>query len=176
MTKNLTSTIRIAGLHDAEAIARVHICSWQKMYKEFIPEEILTNLSLIERTQQWIEWIKEEATVLILEVPQQVIGFASIGAFRDANKEHTFGEISAIYLHPDYWRKGLGTQLCRAALAELIKLGYKKVGLWVLEDNTQARKFYEALGFELSDATKFEEFYAGSALLKEVLYIKELVP
>lgn len=174
MTRNVTPKLRIAESRDAEAIARVHICSWQKMYKEFIPEEILKNLSLDERAQQWATLINQGVKVLLLEVAQCIIGFASICAFRDINPDNSIGEISAIYLHPDYWRMGLGTQLCVAAMSELVTLGCEKVALWVLEDNIQARGFYEALGFELSESTKLEEFYEGGALLKEVLYVKTL--
>ncbi|CAM4399812.1 MAG: Mycothiol acetyltransferase [Legionella sp.] len=173
MNKNITA-IRIATIQDAEAISQVHICSWQKMYKEFIPEEVLKNLSLSERTQQWSELINQNVRVLICEMEQQLVGFASICAFRGNSAQSAFGEISAIYLHPDYWRMGLGSQLCLAAMSELVELGYKKVGLWVLEENSQARSFYEALGFKLSESAKFEEFYEGGALLKEVLYVKTL--
>lgn len=174
MIKNVTSNIRTATLDDAEAIAQIHICSWQKMYRDFIPEIILQNLSLKERTQQWRDLIGQEAKVLIIEINNQIVGFASICPFRDFSADSSMGEISAIYLHPDYWRKGLGTQLCLAAISELANQGYKKILLWVFEDNTQARKFYDALGFEATSSTKLAEFYEGGALLKEILYQKIL--
>ncbi|KTD54302.1 GNAT family acetyltransferase [Legionella sainthelensi] len=167
-----TSKIRTAALEDAAAIAQIHISSWQKMYKDFIPETILQNLSLQDRTQQWHDLIMQHVKVLIIEINQQIVGFASIGTFHNFGTDGSMGEIKAIYLHPDYWRKGLGTQLCTAAISELTKLGYKKVLLWVFEDNHQARKFYDALGFEVTSSTKLEEFYEGGALLKEVLYQK----
>ncbi|KTD09070.1 GNAT family acetyltransferase [Legionella gratiana] len=173
MTQYVTPKIRTATLEDAEAIAKIHIHSWQKMYKDFIPETILQNLSLNERTLQWHDLIKQHVKVLIIEINHQIVGFASIGAFHNFGVDDgSMGEIKAIYLHPDYWRKGLGTQLCLAAISELAKLGYKKVLLWVFEDNIQARKFYDALGFEVTSSTKLEEFYDGGALLKEVLYQK----
>ncbi|KTC90629.1 GNAT family N-acetyltransferase [Fluoribacter dumoffii] len=175
MIKNYsTPNIRTATLEDAEAIAQIHICSWQKMYRDFIPEIILQNLSLEERTQQWYDLIKQEVKVLVLEIENQIIGFASICPFRNFSEDNSMGEISAIYLHPDYWRKGFGTQLCKAAISELTNQGYKKILLWVFEDNIQARKFYDALGFEATSSTKLEEFYEGGALLKEVLYQKIL--
>lgn len=174
MIKNLTSNIRTATLHDAEAIAQIHICSWQKMYRDFIPEIILQNLSLKERTQLWRNLIEREVKVLIMEINNQIVGFASICPFRDFSADNSMGEISAIYLHPDYWRRGLGTQLCLAAISELANQGYKKILLWVFEDNIQARKFYDALGFEATSSTKLEEFYEGGALLKEILYQKTL--
>ncbi|MBA2653013.1 MAG: GNAT family N-acetyltransferase [Tatlockia sp.] len=174
MSNNPTAVIRIATLKDAKSIAKVHIRSWQKMYKEFIPESILKDLSLIERTQKWESLIEKGVKVLVIEMDQSIIGFASVCPLRDAGADILSGEISAIYLHPNHWRKGLGSQLCLAAIAELELLGYKKVCLWVLEDNTQARKFYENLNFEVKDSTKLEEFYEGGALLTQVLYQRKL--
>lgn len=172
MIKHVSPKIRTASVEDAEAIAQIHIYSWQKMYRDFIPETILQNLSLQERTQQWYDLLKRYVKVLIIETNNQLVGFASIGVFDDFDADGSMGEIKAIYLHPDYWRKGLGTQLCLAALSELAALGYRKVLLWVFEDNIQARKFYDALGFEATSSTKLEEFYEGGALLKEILYQK----
>ena len=166
--------IRVATEADAEAMALVHIRSWQKAYEQYIPDSILSTLSVPERTQQWCELIKTGVTVLVLEMNSQVIGFASICAFRDGGEGSLCGEISTMYLHPDYWRKGFGTKLCSAAMAELFNMGYKEVLLWVLADNNQARKFYENIGFQAQAKTKLEEFYDGGSLLSEVLYKKRL--
>ena len=168
------SSIRAAMEFDAEAIASVHICSWQKAYEQYIPESILSNLSVSERSQQWYSLLKEGVIILVLETNNQLIGFASICEFRDRDKGNLSGEISAIYLHPDYWRNGLGTKLCQAALTELSKAGHKEALLWVLADNTQARLFYENQGFQATNETKLEEFYDGGALLMEILYKKVL--
>ncbi|MGC1182096.1 N-acetyltransferase family protein [Legionella sp.] len=170
MTKNLTPHIRIAQLKDAEIIALIHVHSWQKMYKEFIPETILKDLSLKDRTQQWHDLLKKEVKVFLIEIANQTVGFVSISPFHEGNTDSLMGEISALYLQPDYWHMGLGAKLCLAALAELANQGYKKVFLWVLEANAQARRFYEALGFVGTTSTKLKEFYEGSALLQEILY------
>lgn len=172
--KNLTHHIRPATVDDAEAIAVNHILSWQGMYKEFIPESILKELSIPERTQQWRDLINQNIKVLVVELADKIVGFASICPFRDDVGDGVNGEISAIYLHPDYWRLGLGTKLCLAALDELSMSGYKIIYLWVLSDNHQARKFYQSLGFEATDSTKMEEFYHGGALLEETLYKRVL--
>ncbi|KTD24834.1 GNAT family acetyltransferase [Legionella maceachernii] len=172
MNKRLNYSIRAATLRDAQAIAETHIRSWQGMYKEFIPESILNNLSIEEKTLQWQELLQQGIKVLVLEVEGNVIGFASVCRFRDSNADDSSGEISAIYLDPNYWRKGLGTKLCVAAISALEALGYKKIFLWVLEGNTQARKFYESLNFKATHSTKLEEFYEGGALLTEILYQK----
>ena len=174
MKDQLLSVIREADIDDAEAIAIIHICSWQEMYKDFIPESVLQNLSIKDRTQQWHDLIQQNVKVLVIEVEHNIVGFTSICSFRDSYQEGLHGEISTMYLHPKCWRKGLGTQLCKSALAELSKLNYQDVHLWVLSDNRQARNFYESLDFIPTDPTKMEEFYVGGALLEETLYKKTL--
>ena len=174
MSKNSTPVIRFAVFEDAEAIAINHIRSWQEMYKDFIPESILQNLSVQQRTQEWQDLINQGVKILVLEIDHKMVGFASICEFRDVKPDALNGEFSAIYLHPDHWRQGLGTQLCKIALSELSKLGFKSVYLWVLSDNLQARRFYESLGFVVTDYTRIEEFYEGGALLEEILYKKTL--
>lgn len=170
----INSSIRFANELDAGAIALVHIRSWQKAYEHYIPESILSTLSLSERTQQWQQLISAGVKVLILEANNKIAGFASVCTFRDADNDNKLGEISAIYLDPDYWRAGLGSQLCVAAMEELAKAGYREVLLWVMSDNIQGRLFYEKLGFQVTSKTRLEEFYEGGALLKELLYKKAL--
>ena len=170
----MTPTIRFAKDLDAEAIGLVHIRSWQKAYEQYIPESILNELSLSDRAHHWQTLISKGVTVLVMEVNNQIIGFASTSKFRDESIDNSSGEINAIYLAPQYWRNGYGVELCLAALSELTEAGYKKVLLWVMADNTQARLFYEKLGFQATSETKLEEFYEGGALLTEILYKKTL--
>ncbi|HAT1802590.1 TPA: GNAT family N-acetyltransferase [Legionella pneumophila] len=168
-------SIRKSTSLDAEAIASVHVHSWKKAYQQFIPEIVLNSLSIPERTQLWNELLNNGLTVLVLEIDNQIIGFASICTFRDGIEDNSKGEISAIYIHPNFWHQGFGKKLSLAALKTLKELGYTEALLWVLSDNHQARSFYEGMGFELlNDKSKLAEFYDGGALLKEVLYKKKL--
>ncbi|MFO2653297.1 GNAT family N-acetyltransferase, partial [Legionella pneumophila serogroup 1] len=67
----------------------------------------------------------------------------SICTFRDGIEDNSKGEISAIYIHPNFWHQGFGKKLSLAALKTLKELGYTEALLWVLSDNHQARSFYE---------------------------------
>lgn len=154
MDKLLTTTIRKALLQDAAAIASNHICSWQETYKEYIPASVLNSLSLKEKTEQWRALIKQKVDILVVEVEHEIVGFLSMCVFRDAKPNNNDGEISAIYLHPAYWRQGLGTKLCQIAFAELSKSGFKYVYVWVLSRNNGARVFYESLGFAMTQEKK----------------------
>lgn len=45
----------------------------------------------------------------------------TIGKCRDKDKDQTYGEIWGIYLHPDYYHKGIGTVLINWGIDELKK-------------------------------------------------------
>jgi GNAT superfamily N-acetyltransferase len=79
----------------------------------------------------------------------EAIGTASVCPARDETM-YDWGEIVSIYLLPEYFGRGFGKPLMEAAAAELKKTGYKFIYLWTLEENRQARKFYEKCGFSLS--------------------------
>lgn len=90
---------------------------------------------------------------------------------RDDDLDDTYGEIWGIYLLPSYWNKGFGTILMNWGINELSDRGYKGASLWVLEENLNARAFYEKLGFTCDGVIK--EIRLGT-ILKEVRYIKHI--
>lgn len=166
-------SIRFAEVSDAPAIALIHVTSWQKIYRGHIPDVVLDNLSVNQREQQWREFISNGVKVLVIERENNILGFASICSSRDADTDSNMcGEISAIYLHPEMWHQGLGRQLADAALFELEKMGFSEVIVWVLDENNQARKFYEALGFSVTGDTEVVT-YNQDVLLSEVRYRKK---
>ena len=62
----------------------------------------------------------------------------------------TGGEIVSLYLLPAYWRRGIGALLLKAAMARLRQRGFSDICLWVAEENSRARRFYETQGFVLA--------------------------
>ncbi len=51
---------------------------------------------------------------------------------------------------------------------ELHKLGFQDIFLWVLEENSRARKFYEKCGF--TSAGRSMEYEIGGKMLREMQY------
>lgn len=165
--------IRHAIASDARAIAKIHVSSWQVIYRGYMPDKVLDNLSIDERERLWKTLIEDNVGILVLEESKNLIGFVSFCPSRDQDVEPTnVAEISAIYLNPDSWRKGFGKLLCNAAIEELRKSGYHEVTLWVLDDNQQAKQFYEKMGFINSFDTKTDE--EDGCVLREVRYRKNL--
>jgi len=166
-------SIRKAITSDAAAIAKVHVESWQVTYRGHIPDEILDNLSVNEREKLWKSLLENNTCVFVLEEDHHLIGFVSMCASRDNDADPTqVGEISAIYIHPDKWRKGHGKLLLDTAINELIKLGYHEVSLWVLDSNQSAIRFYENVGFSKTSAVKVET--KSTYNLNEVRYRRQI--
>lgn len=148
-------TIRYANISDAKTLGEIHSKSWKAAYKHIVPDEILQNISP-EKRQKYFEkaltdgW--EEDAIIFKD--NEAVGLICIGKCRDADKTDTFGEIWGIYLLPEYWSIGIGSELINWGLNELRKRNYSKVTLWVLEENINARKFYEKIGFKHDGTVK----------------------
>lgn len=164
--------VRYADISDVRKLAQIHSSSWKKAYKGIIPDEVLENIT-IEKRQKYFQkaltdgW-EEDAIIFKDNDP---VGLICIGKCRDKDKLENYGEIWGIYLLPEYWGIGIGRKLINWGLDELSKRNYTKVTLWVLEENINARKFYERIGFNHDGTVK--EIEIGKKL-KEYRYEKAL--
>lgn len=156
---------KIKKSDDINAIGKIYEKSWKYAYNGIIPKDYLDSIS----GDSWLPHFEnKEMFSLVLLENDRFIGTSSYCKSR-SEEFSDFGEIVSIYLLPEYIGKGFGARLFEATLNELIRLGYKNVFLWVLEENTRARRFYESRNFKLSD--KFNFINIGGRNLKEVAYI-----
>lgn len=163
--------IREAEVKDAKDIATLHVKTWQHAYKGQIPDRILENLSVKDRTKHWKEKLMnpdENAKTFVAVVDSKIVGFSSSGPSRDKDANRTTGELYAVYIKSESWGKGLGSALLKRALEYLKKLGFKQATLWVLESNKPAREFYEKLGWKEDGKSKTE--MEGEFEMKEIRY------
>lgn len=143
----MTARVRTATLSDAPAIAHVHVQAWRETYRGLVPDSVLAGLSVERRVQAWSGMLAPEAEDLIVvaETDDGIIGFGAASRTRDALLA-TDGEITSIYLRERYKRQGLGRILFDHLMVRLRDRGCQSVGLWVLDANIAARRFYERLG------------------------------
>lgn len=161
--------VRPATVDDAPAIARVHVWSWRSAYRGLMPDEHLDSLDEATRSEGWSRLLESgSGHVLVAVIGEETVGFAASLASHDDDAEAGCGEVSAIYLLPEVWDRGLGRTLMDATLAGLAELGFAEVALWVLEGNERAIRFYETAGFRTDGAMKTDEF--GGHRLREVRY------
>ena len=179
--------VRPAVFEDAAAIATAHVRSWQVAYNGIVPEAFLDSLDIGERTTRWEQTLQREPSAtagknghatsahFVVERDGEVIGFASVGEYRDAPAADV-AELWAIYVHPDHARSGAGTALMEHATKQFVELGAVTAYLWVFRDNMTARSFYEKNGWSVVPesllAPQFVEI--GGERLAEVRYRVDL--
>ena len=156
--------LRWAVPSDAARLAEVHTRSWQDAYRGILPQEFLDSLSVERREAWWREKLEEGRKAHVLD-HDGIVGFCHAEA---SEAEDGWGEVYAIYLHPDAWGRGHGHTLLQAGLEYLKDSGFERALLWVLEDNFRARGFYESEGWDLS--RRFQILEIGGAQVTEVRY------
>ncbi|QAA33150.1 GNAT family N-acetyltransferase [Clostridium manihotivorum] len=166
------SMIRYATVDDFYILGTIHCNSWKVAYKDIVPKQFLDNITVEKRAAYFEKALREKTeTDAILFDTSEPVGFITFGKCRDKDKANDFGEIWGLYLLPNRWRKGYGKELMNFAIEALRNLGFKKVSLWVLEENLSAIRFYEKLGF-LFDGT-VKELNIGKAI-NECRYVKTI--
>jgi tRNA dimethylallyltransferase len=98
---------------------------------------------------RWKEALSDErANVIVAERGNRIVGVA-------AAKE---GWLDGLYVLPGEWGSGVAGWLHDAALQALVAAGATNARLWVLEDNTRARRFYERRGWRLDGSERVVPF------------------
>lgn len=161
---------RDATASDAAALARIDVAAWQAGYRGLMPDDFLAGLDEERSTARW-QWAfaKKPPLVLVVEHDGEVVGACRYGESRDADAAPCTGEVMALNVHPAAWRRGVGTELLQAVLERLRLLRFTAATLWVLDENSRARAFYEAAGFSKEGAERTETDLIGSPL-HEVRY------
>lgn len=143
-------TVRPATPRDAKAVAEIHVATWQAAYKDVMPEDYISKMTVEKRQAYWREAIEfSEPQLLVATEDEKVVGFVGYDRSRDANTRATVGEIWAIYVSPAYWGQGVGLALWDGARDGLKDEGCTQVTIWVLLRNERALQFCEhAAGFK----------------------------
>ncbi len=149
--------VRRAGAADAEPVARVHVASWEAAYADLIPEPARRQFDVTRRAMQWQRLLDGGARVWVAVEDDVVVGFVEVRG----------PEIPVLYLHPGWWRLGLGRTLLVTALRAIRTAGHERAWLWVLQDNEPAKAFYARLGGEHGTVRPVQ---VGDVVLTEMRY------
>ena len=79
--------------------------------------------------------------------------------------------LRTLYVVPSSWRSGIGSALHDLALVRLRDRGCSTAKLWTLEENWEARRYYEKRGWTLNGETRVVPFPPNPI---DVGYSKEL--
>lgn len=161
------SLVRWAIADDASGLAEVHVVAWQSAYRGILPGEFLAGLDRDARTRWWHSFIEGGGRVHVADA-DGVVGFC----LADTSADEGWGEILAIYVHPDHWGQGHGRELIRAGMSTLAAKGHERALLWVLEANERGRRFYERQGWTVGKPIRVEEI--GGVQVTELRYERDL--
>jgi ribosomal protein S18 acetylase RimI-like enzyme len=76
-------------------------------------------------------------------VEGKILGFATTRPSQEPDLPH-HGELTALYVDPDSWGRGIGVALVSAARAHLVSLSLRHAYLFTLVDNLRAQHFYKS--------------------------------
>lgn len=162
--------IRTADPSDAAKIAQTHSDSWNTRYRGILPDRLLDGTDPAGQTARWSRILQStvRGRFVLVAVAEdgEIAGLVSAGSCRSQTIDFD-SEVYAVYVAAKYWRLRLGLRLMAAAAQRLALFGHQDLMLWTLEDNLEARAFYERLG-GVEIGRMVEQM--GGASLREIGY------
>ena len=120
----------------------------QHIYQLGIDTGIATfEMSPPEMLKDWKEKINEELT-LVCETNNVIAGWITLSKVSNRSVYKGVGEVS-IYIHPDYKRKYIGTQLYNHFERKAKESGYWTIQAQLFTNNLASKSFFEDQGFRL---------------------------
>ncbi|HET6909962.1 MAG TPA: GNAT family N-acetyltransferase [Mycobacteriales bacterium] len=146
-----TLSLRAATPADAELVAALHAQSWRRHYRGAYADSFLDGDVVADRLQVWSERLTgpKDTQTIVAEDAGEAVGF--VHTILDADPVHG-ALLDNLHVSVAHQRRGIGRRLM-AGSAEFV-LGARPgsgLFLWVLEQNTNAQRFYAAVGGESAD-------------------------
>lgn len=161
--------IRKAIPGDEQVLAYIQTESWKAAFAGILSTEELERCTNLQKAEQMYHSVlRREGCNMAIELVDDLPHCIAAWGTNRCDLGNTVGELICIHSLQNNWAKGYGSAMMEYVLAQLQHANYESVILWVFEENTRARKFYEKHGFELTSQTKA---YNG---ITEVMYRKKL--
>jgi GNAT superfamily N-acetyltransferase len=161
---------RLATVNDAQELGQIHVASWRETYPGLVPDELIAALSAERRGHAWEQMLQRPESfgspVVYLAVEgRRTVGFGCCEMQRHEGMLSLGyqGDFSSIYVLKMAQGRGVGTRLIGLMADDLRSRGCASAGVWVLDRNERARRFYERLG-AVEIARKQEERPAGTLI------------
>lgn len=136
-------------------MATAAIAAWREGFRGIVPPEIdpVDAWRPARISERLRDPAYDERSILVAELGGEVAGLVVAGTSRDGDRAGE-GEVMALYVHPDHWRRGVGRALVDGAVAEIAASGHAEAIVWTLAESPRNIAFYEALGFALDGGSQ----------------------
>ena len=140
-------SIRCAEPDDAQLLAWARRCAWRTTYRGIYPDAWLDEYDLAAHTARERERLQQpnSRTWLLLD-GARCAGYYSFGAPRYGAYKDFALCLNALYLLPDYRRRGLGRELFARVRALARESGQSRFFCGCNLHNLPAQAFYRAMG------------------------------
>ena len=167
---------RQATSNDIVAIAALHAASWRFAYRGAYSDEYLDGPVEEDRLNVWQERLTNPSGnqyVVVAEEDGRMAGFAC--SFGESD-ERWGTLLDNLHVLQHWQRGGIGQRLV-SATAKWCAASHPGSGLylWVLENNSRARRFYEGIGGRAEDAKESPEPGGGTVLARRYVWSAEQV-
>lgn len=135
--------IRKATKDDAWQIADILVENWKIAYRGIIDSDYLDSMSVEERYQRELQRYQ---IYMVAVIGKEILGFTWNETVDD---EASDCEIIALYVRYAKRKSGIGRALFQNSIEFFKASGKKKMIIWCLKENDEARKFYEKMGGEV---------------------------
>jgi phosphinothricin acetyltransferase len=104
--------------------------------------------NLETRQKWWMEHPQQKYPILVAELDNKVVGYASLSAYRPGRRAFQQTVEISYYVHAEYQQRGLGSSLLTNILLKAAELNYKTVLAMLIESNLASIKLLERAGFQ----------------------------
>lgn len=139
----------------------VNGAAWRAAYG-FLPDDALPGPEYRPDPSRVTEFYrnasKRDAPVFVATRDGEVVGFAELRWGPDETEPFVppgDAELKALYVHPDAWGEGIGSELLVACLFA-VPTTFERLTLQTFRENDAARAFYEHHGFSRIGEAAFE--------------------
>lgn len=163
--------IRKMKKSDCSFVTHVITVAWNETYRGIVSDKILDNMYLNEdeRTNKAYNRFNEKDNhQFVLEVNKMIVGYMNVGPTDDAEYNNC-GEVHAIYIINNYKGKGYGRRMIEVGIAELKKMGFDKMIIGCLVNNS-SNEFYKHIGGIYIKQRMFKKL----GLLENVYYFENI--
>ena len=139
-------TVRLANATDAQGITQLQISNWQLTHSV-----LAQSLNPRDVELAWVQAITihgDLGRVLVCERDGALVGVIAIEFHGE------LGLISLLEVAPEVRRQLIGARLVNAVADIAGQAGCQHMSLWLNEDQSEAQKFFESMGWALSGATR----------------------
>jgi GNAT superfamily N-acetyltransferase len=149
--------IRLAMQSDAPDIAEVCALSYAAAYKDIMPADYIRTRNA-SRPASFYVIPEGNDNVYIVLYDGKAVGIMKAALPLDADMGDDAYELHYIYLHPDFFRKGIGTKAMEFAFKKARGLNKSIMTVWVLAENINSINFYKKCGFAADGGKKTKEY------------------